>query len=79
MMVLQSHFANAIKEQLLGGYVLESVTCNYKDFTDQSIVGLVFMHRKTHKEKTLYFYDTDKVNYHISNTSSICYIDTDKQ
>jgi len=29
------------------------------------------MHPKTLEEKTLYFYDTDKVNYHIAKTNHI--------
>jgi len=71
MQIIQGHFANTIKQQLLGGFILECVKCNYQDFNDQSIVGLVFMHPKTLEEKTLYFYDTDKVNYHIAKTNHI--------
>lgn len=71
MQVMKGHFANAIKEELLNGYVLECVKCNYENFNDNSIIGLVFMHPRTNEEKTLYFYDTDKVNYHIAKTNHI--------
>ncbi|MCK9198457.1 MAG: hypothetical protein M0P49_02525 [Bacilli bacterium] len=71
MLEMREHFANAIKQQLLGGFVLECVTANYNNTDDESFVGLVFMHSKTREEKTLYFYDTDKVNYHIEKTHHI--------
>lgn len=71
MKTLQGHFANAIKQELLGGFVLECVKCNYEDFNDKSIVGLVFMNSRTHEEKTLYFHDIDQVNYTIQKTNHI--------
>jgi hypothetical protein len=71
MKITQGHFANAIKEELLGGFTLECVECNYNSFEDKSIIGLVFMNNRTHEEKTLYFYDTEKVNYHIAKTNNI--------
>lgn len=72
------HFANEIKIQLLGGYVLKTVTANYNEFEDKTILGLVFMHEKTDEEKTLFFYDSDKINYHIAPTNNIKIFHTKK-